>query len=192
MKNFINQLQGKEQYAVYAIKKLIAAQLNPLLIYCFGCKIVTHTSITAFNRKQRLEERRFTCDLLIITPENTVIDEEKRTEIQEMLAHFGTVNMIIHPLYFVLRKMNEDNLFFNWVHKNGMLLYDRNNSSQLLPAPVGGEIRQQAEQFYNEDPGMNNYLEVKLQPISRPEAKKESKPVAIPVEINVTMNGRQV
>jgi hypothetical protein len=36
MKNYISQLNGKEQNAVHCIKKLIANQLNSLIIYCFG------------------------------------------------------------------------------------------------------------------------------------------------------------
>jgi hypothetical protein len=36
MKNYISQLNGKEQNAVHCIKKLIANQLNALIIYCFG------------------------------------------------------------------------------------------------------------------------------------------------------------
>ena len=96
--------------------------------------------------------------------------------------------MVIHPLGFVLRQMNEGNLFFSWVHKNGMLLYDRNNSAQLLPAPVPGEYRQQAEAFYTNNPEMNNYLAVKLQPIVKPEPKKEQTSTFQPVEIRLTLD----
>jgi hypothetical protein len=32
------------------------------------------------------------------------LQDEKRAEIQEMIGHFGTVNMVIHPLGFVLNK----------------------------------------------------------------------------------------
>jgi len=188
MKNYINQLNGKEQNAVHCIKKLIANQLNALIIYCFGCKTNISIKRTAFIKKQFKEDRHFACDLLIITPDIIEVDEEKRAEVQEMIAHFGTVNMVIHPLGFILRKMNEGNLFFNWVHKNGMLLYDRNNSSQLLPGPVAAEYRQQAQAFYNTNRGMNNYLEVKLQPIVKPEPKKEATPACQPVEIRLIVD----
>ena len=188
MKNYISQLNGKEQNAVHCIKKLIANQLNALIIYCFGCETNISIKRTAFIKKQFKEDRQFACDLLIITPDAIVVDEEKRAEIKEMIAHFGTVNMVIHPLGFVLRQMNEGNLFFSWVHKNGMLLYDRNNSAQLLPAPVPGEYRQQAEAFYTNNPEMNNYLAVKLQPIVKPEPKKEQTSTFQPVEIRLTLD----
>lgn len=188
MKNYINQLNGKEQNAVHCIKKLIANQLNPLIIYCFGCQ--THISIqrSAFTRKQFEEERRFTYGLLIITPDTTVADEEQRQEIQEMISHFGAVNMLIHPLGFVLKQMNEGNLFFNWVHKEGMLLLDRNNSTQLLPAPVERAYRPQTLQYYLSNPAMNDYLEAKFQPIVKPEAKKKSIAPSQPVEIKLTLD----
>jgi len=117
MKNYIGQLNGKEQNAVHCIKKLITNQLNALIIYCFGCKTNVCTRRSAFIKNQFKEERQFTCDLLIVTPDATIVDEEKRAEIQEMIGHFGTVNMVIHPLGYVLKQMNEGNLFFNWVYK---------------------------------------------------------------------------
>ncbi|HEU5052395.1 MAG TPA: hypothetical protein VFT78_04745 [Hanamia sp.] len=188
MKNYIGQLNGKEQNAVYCIRKLIANQLNALIIYCFGCKTNVCMRRSAFIKSQFKEERQFTCDLLIITPDATVVDEEKRAEIQEMIRHFGTVNMVIHPLGFVLKQMNEGNLFFNWVHKEGMLLMDRNNSTQLLPQTVESAYRPQASQYYLSNPAMNDYLEVKFQPIIKPESKKASPVPSQPVEIKLTLD----
>lgn len=188
MKNYIGQLNGKEQNAVYCIRKLIANQLNALIIYCFGCKTNVCTRRSAFIKNQFKEERQFMCDLLIITPDATVVDEEKRAEIQDMIAHFGMVNMVIHPLSFVLRKLNEGNIFFSWVHREGMLLFDRNNTMQLLPAAVEGAYRPQAAQYYLGNPAMNDYLEVKFQPIVKPEPKKESAPSSQAVEIKLTVD----
>jgi hypothetical protein len=84
--------------------------------------------------------------------------------------------------------MNERNLFFSWVHKEGMLLLDRNNSSQLLPTPVEGAYRPQAAQFYTSNPEMNNYLEVKLEPIVNPDPKKEAAQPIQPVEIKLILD----
>jgi hypothetical protein len=116
------------------------------------------------------------------------VDEEKRAEIQEMIGHFGTVNMVIHPLSFVLRKLNEGNIFFSWVQREGMLLFDRNNTTQLLPAAVEGAYRPQASQYYLGNTAMNDYLEVKFQPIVKPESKKEPIAPAQPVEIKLTLD----
>jgi len=186
MKNYISQLNGKEQNAMHCIKKLVASQLQALIIYCFGCQTVNTVKRTAFVKRQLTEERRFTCDLLIITPDDVVIDAVRKNEIQEMLAHFGQVNMTIHPLGFVLLQLNEGNLFFSWVHKNGMLLLDRNNSTRLLPPPVGGEYRPQAEAFYINDPAMIHYLAIKLQPVVKPEPKKAQR-----VEIRLLLDPQQ-
>jgi hypothetical protein len=188
MTNYISQLNSKEQNAIFCIKKLIAAQLQPLRMDLFCCETIQHSKRSAFTAKQFKEERRFTCDLLLITADEAVIDLSMKTEIQELIAHFGKVNMIIHPLGFVLKQMNEGNLFFNWIHKEGMLLLDRNNSTQLLPAPVEGTYRQQAAQFYASNPNMANYLEVKFEPPVKPEPKKVSAQPSQPLEIKLTLD----
>jgi hypothetical protein len=174
MSNYISQLNGKEQNAIFCIKKLIAARIQPLIIYCFGCETIVHTKRSAFLTKQFREERSFTCDLLIITPDEAVIDGAMKTEIKEIVAHFGKVNMIVHPLGFVIKQMNEGNLFFSWVHKNGILLLERNAVTQLLPTAISREFKQQAERFYLNDPQMIGYLQERLQPIVKLEAQKKN------------------
>jgi hypothetical protein len=188
MKNYISQLNGKEQNAVYCIRKLIANQLNALIIYCFGCQTNVSIRRSAFTKNHFKETRRFTCDLLIITPDQIVVDEEKRADIQEMISHFGAVNMVIHPLNFVLRKLNEGNIFFSWVQREGMLLLDRNNSTQLLPPPVEGAYRPQAAHYFMKDYAMNDYLEVKFEPLVKADAKQKAEPSSQAVEIKLTLD----
>ncbi|HZW49011.1 MAG TPA: hypothetical protein VFF80_02605 [Bacillota bacterium] len=188
MTNYISQLNGKEKNALFCIKKLIAAMIKPLVIYCFGCEVTVRTKRSAFITKQFKEERHFTCDMFIIMPDESVIDEEMKSEIQEMTAHFGRLNMLIHPLGFVLKQMNEGNLFFNWVRKNGMLLFERNATTQLMPEVIGGEYKQQAEQFYSTYPQMENYLEQRLQPVATAAPQKKSDPSIKPVEIRLTLD----
>lgn len=191
MKNYISQLKGKEQNAMHCIKKLIANHTHAKIIYCFGCQTLSTVKRTAFCKKQFKEERQFTCDLLIITPDAVEISAEKKTEMQEIVAHFGQVNMTIHPITFMLQQLNKGNLFFNWVHKNGMLLYDHDNSTYLLPPPAGGEYWPQAEAFYTNDPEMTSYLEVALQTIINPEPKKEKIPDLQPIEIRLMLDPKQ-
>lgn len=191
MKNYIGQLKGKEQNAVHCIKKLIVNQLHALIIYCFGCQTISTIKRTAFSKKQFKEERQLTCNLLIITPDAVEISNEKKTEVQELIAHFGQVNMTIHPMTFMIQQLNKKNLFFNWVHKNGMLLYDRDNSTQLLPPPAGSEYWPQAEAFYTSDPEMVSYLDVSLQPIVKAAPKKEKATAPQPFEIRLTLDQQQ-
>ena len=188
MTNYISQLNGKEKNALFCIKKLIAATIKPLVIYCYGCEVTVHTKRSAFITKQFKEERHFTCDMLIIMPDESVIDEEMKSEIQEMTAHFGHLNMLIHPLGFVLKQMNDGNLFFNWVRKNGMLLFERNATIQLMREAIGSEYKQQAEQFYSSHPEMETYLEQRLQPVATAAPQKKSDPSIKPVEIRLTLD----
>jgi len=188
MKNYINQLNGTEQNAVYCIRKLISNQLNALIIYCFGCKTDISIQRSAFTKNNFKEKREFSCDLLIITPDTAVVDEEKRRDIQEMIGHFGRVNMVIHPLSFVLRKLNEGNIFFSWVQREGMLLFDRNNTTQLLPSAVEGAYRPQAAQYYLKHYAMNDYLDAKFEPLIKPEPKQKPSQPSQPVEIKLTLD----
>ena len=186
--NYISQLNGKEQNALFCIKKLIAARIQPLVIYCYGCEAIVQTKRSAFITKQFKENRQFTCDLFIITPDETIIDEAMKTELQEMVAHFGKLNLIIHPLGFIIQQMNESNLFFNWVCQFGMLLFEKNAAAQLLPSKIGKEYKQQAERFYANDPQMANYLQERLKPIASQEAQKYRHPAPKPVEIRLTLD----
>lgn len=109
--DYMSQLNGREQNAFYCIKKLVAARLQPLIIYCYGCETLVHTRRNCFMTKQRTEQRQFSCDLLLITPDECVIDDALKTEVQEITSHLGKVNMIIHPLSFVIQQLNAQNLF---------------------------------------------------------------------------------
>ncbi|AHF14704.1 hypothetical protein [Niabella soli] len=187
--DYMSQLNGREQNAFYCIKKLVAARLQPLIIYCYGCETLVHTRRNCFMTKQRTEQRQFSCDLLLITPDECVIDDALKTEVQEITSHLGKVNMIIHPLSFVIQQLNAQNLFFNWICRNGMLLFDKNASTQLLPAAIGREYRRQAEEFYTGDPEMTNYLEEKLQPVvATQHLKKEHNQELKPMEIRLTLD----
>lgn len=187
--DYISQLNGREQNAFHCIKKLVAARLQPLIIYCYSCETVVHTRRHCFMTKRINETRQFTCDLLLIIPDECVIEDALKTEVQEIISHLGRVNMIIHPLNFVIQQLNAGNLFFNWIRKNGILLFEKNATTQLLPAPVGKEFRQQAEQFYLRDPKMTNYLQEKLQMIiTTQHLKKLDNPGQKPVEIRLTLD----
>src|SRR5690606_24673501 len=130
------------------------------------------------------------CDLLIITPDTVTIDEEKKAEVQEMVAHFGQVNMSVHPISFFLQQLNKGNIFFSWVHKNGLLLYDHNNSSQLLPPVRNSEYWPQVEAFYANDPEMATYLDAYLQPVVKPAPPAVKEAVHRPLEIHLRLNAQ--
>jgi len=69
-----------------------------------------------------------------------------------------------------------------------MLLFERNATTQLMPEVIGGEYKQQAEQFYSTYPQMENYLEQRLQPVATAAPHKKSDPSIKPVEIRLTLD----
>ena len=189
MTNALFQLNGKEQNALHCIKSLIVARTQPLVIYCYGCVTIVQSDRSAFVGRSDEGLRLFTCDLLIIIPDESEIDAALITEIREMAAHLGNVKMIVHQLGFVLKLMNEGNLFFSWVHSNGMLLYERNATTQLFPPAIGREYKKQAEAFYTNDPKMANYLTERMQSTNQQQSQNEGLSTK-PIEIRLTVDAK--
>lgn len=166
----INHLSGMEQNALRSIKKKIVERLSPLLIFCFNSSATQSVNRNCFSSDDRTEDWYFSCDLLIVVPDDLAIDSDTKKEVEESVEHFGKVRAFIHPLDFVVQQIKEENLFFAWVQCIGIVLYDKNNSLSLLPAPISNykEYKAQAEQFYSEDLQFEKYLEKKIIPVSQP------------------------
>ncbi|MBS1668236.1 MAG: hypothetical protein JST58_12735 [Bacteroidetes bacterium] len=188
MTNYIGQLNGKEQNAFYCIRKMILADLQPLIMYCYGCETSVRTKRSCFIFKQFEEERHFSCDLLLIMPEGKMVDDEKKKEVQESVAHLGKLNLLVNPLDFFKQQLKVGNLFFSWVQKNATVLFEKDAAAQSLPPAIGKEYKKQAEAFYAKDPAMVTYLETKLVPMVKEEAPKSNNPQTQPLEIKITLN----
>lgn len=166
----INHLSGMEQNALHFIKKKMVERLSPLLIFYFNSESIQSVNRNCFSSNDRTVDWTFACDLLIVVPNELAVSGDIKKEVEKSVEHFGKVRAFIHPLDFVVQQLIEENLFFAWVRCIGIVLYDKNNSLLLLPAPISNyqEYKQQAEQFYSEDLQFGKYLEKKITPISRP------------------------
>lgn len=173
-KTSISHLTGKEQEALHNIKKQVIEYLPPLLIFCFDSYSTQSISRSSFISEKRVEEWEFSCNLLIIAPNEASITQETKKEIEELVAPFGKANVFVHTLDFVAEKLNDNNLFFRWVQRNGILLYEKDNSCQKLPAAINmhKEYKEQAEQYFAQNPNFENYLDVQL--ISSEQSSEES------------------
>ncbi|HEY4065172.1 MAG TPA: hypothetical protein VGM30_24900 [Puia sp.] len=165
----ISHFTAKEQNALHNIKNRIVDHVGPLIIYCFGSKARIYTQRSCFTTKKTKEEWDFSCDLLIIVPDDTIIGANTFKEVYQSTAPFGEVNVIIHPLDFVINHLKEGNLFFSWVHRSAIILYEKSNAIRLLPHRIASRIeyQQQAERFYLDKAIAINYLEVKLLPVGQ-------------------------
>lgn len=190
-KTSISHLTGKEQNALHCIKKKIIEHLPPLLIFCFNSNITQSINRSSFTSKLREEDWNFSCNLLIVVPNDATIGNDTKKEVEELVEQFGKVNAFIHPLDFVIQQLKDGNLFFTWVRRNAIILYNKDNSLQLLPPPISKhqEYQQQAEQFFSENPNFENYLEKKIIPVSQPSigSKEQSAIKKIPIDLDSRM-----
>jgi hypothetical protein len=164
MKNNFSHLNSIEQNALHFIKNKIAEHIKPLLIFCWNSRVHYTLQRNCFTAKQKTEEWTFSCNLLIVMPEGAVICENMHKELTALTISNGAVHAIIHPIDFMSKKIKEYNLFFNWVHRSGTLLFERDNALRQLPPqiPELEEYQRQADCYYSENPEMLNYLEEKL------------------------------
>jgi len=164
MENNFSQLNSNEQNALQLIKRKIAEHLKPLLIFCWNSRVNYSLQRNCFTAKQITETWTFSCNLLIVMPEGAVIGENIHKELRALTISYGAVHAIIHSIDFMSGKMKEHNLFFNWVHRYAVLLYEHDNSFQQLPPPIPEvkEYQRQADSYYLSNPEMLNYLEEKL------------------------------
>lgn len=186
----ISHLSGKEQNSLYCIKKIIVEHIRPLIIYCWNSQISYMLQRNCFNAQKIVEDWDFNCDLLVITTADTVVDKAVLQETEALTAPFGRVKLRIHPVDFITQCMQEGNLFFSWVHRNAIVLYERDNGLKQLPPPVPRrqEYQKQAESFYLNNPDMSNYLEEKLPAVENSTAEGQSKRSTVkPVEIRLVI-----
>ncbi|GAB3016428.1 hypothetical protein GCM10027051_21010 [Niabella terrae] len=188
MKHSICQLKNKEQNALHCIKQLLVAQLDPLMIYCFGFKSISTSSRSAFFKSQIRDERQIACDLLVIMPEGVDISAEKKEELSRMLAYFGESRLTFHSLDFMLEQIRQRNLFFSWVPKNALLLHCKDNSTDLLPEAPGNEFWPQACFFFLNDPEMVHYLDVRLE---APRIRAKAPEPVAPPDIRTSLDPEQ-
>src|SRR5690606_3059314 len=112
----------------------------------------------------KAEDWQFSCNLLIVLPEKTIIEDHVLIETIQLIEPFGNVNIKVHPLDFVLNQLEENTLFFVWVHRTAIVLYEKGKVLEQFPPPIPKrkEYKKQVETFYHTNPDMNNYLEEKM------------------------------
>ncbi|ANI89536.1 hypothetical protein A9P82_09675 [Arachidicoccus ginsenosidimutans] len=187
-KNSIAHFSDKEQNALYCIKKKIVEQLHPLIIYSIENSICQTLRRNCFAAEKRAESWEFSGTLLVIVPANKEPDEKGKKETEDLLKPFGSVNLIIHNVGFMASKIRENNLFFSWVHRNAIALYERENAQQLLlplPIPRLAEYKHQAECFYLQNPRMDNYIEEKWNAVEQPKSNGHKKGKVQPLELRL-------
>ena len=103
----IEHYPAKEQATLRVIKDKILEYVQPLIIYCVTCVSTTEREWSCFSHTRRRKEWTFECDLLLVLPNDAIIDETTKKTMVEQTAAFGQVTLFIHPLDYVMQQIKE-------------------------------------------------------------------------------------
>ena len=132
----IEHYPAKEQATLRVIKDKILEYVQPLIIYCVTCVSTTEREWSCFSRTGRRKEWTFECDLLLVLPNDAIIDETTKKTVVEQTAASGQVTLFIHAFDYVLQQIKEGSVFFRGVRDGAVLLYERDNTTKLLPLKI--------------------------------------------------------
>lgn len=169
----ISHFPGPQQQALLRLKNQIVKSYKPLIIYYVDGGNHHQTSWNCFSHPRNRTEWHFSCDLLLVLPEGETLSEaELKTSKFEGMDDNITVNLRVHPIDFVQAQLQEYTLYFCWVQRRAIVLYENNNACQKLPEPVRN-LKQYEKQMYQffEHGYFHDYTEMKLSP-----APVQSKP----------------
>ncbi len=180
----VAHLTGKEQNALHNIKNRVVEKLKPQLIFCYRTETKQSIQRNCFTNPRKAEDWQFSCNLLIVISEKTTIEDHVLKETIQLTEPFGNVNVKVHPLDFVLNQLEENTLFFVWVHRTAIVLYERDKVLEQFPSPIPKreEYQKQVEEFYQQNPGMTNYLEEKMVLVAEKEENTIKVEKALPKE----------
>lgn len=166
-KKSIAHFQGREQQLLFKIKNSLVDQLQPLIIYVIGCQITTSSKRNCFLRPQRTDTWQFSCDLFLVLPEGKQLPEHIVADIKCLSPDLAEVRVLHATLDLMQQQIKEQSLFFNWLRRNGIVIYEKDNELQQLPPRLPKHIayEQQATQYYLANPNYEHHIETKLVPL---------------------------
>lgn len=169
MKNHasISHFSGREQHALLRLKNKIVELYRPLIIYLIGCNSSQYLIRHCFDNPRNDNQWCISCDLLLILPIGESLPENTAEELKSISKDYGHIHLIAHPFDFVEKQLQAHSLFFCWVQRRAIILYERDNAVEKLPEPVQNmkQYEKQVHQFFANNPNYENYLEAKLSPL---------------------------
>lgn len=150
----IAHFTGREQYALRHIKNRIAAELDPLLIYHIDTTFSSHLQRSAFWSKRTMEQWHYNVRLLLIFEDGIAVNEDRLQQFVKALGSNIGLTIIQCGFTQMKEQLASGNLFFTWIHKKGIVLFNRNATLERIP-PTDISVRKyaaQAQEWYKNDP----------------------------------------
>lgn len=189
MKNHtsISHFASSERQALLRLKNKIVVLYKPLIIYLIACNSTTR--ITRNYLAYPKNDSQWTCsfDLLLVLPEGVSLPENAAHDLKSIHKDYEHIHLIAHPFDFVRKQLQECSLFFCWVQRSAIVLYEREHSCEKLPEPVQNikQYAKQVNQFLTDNPDYENYADTKLSPLPlKPLAQSLRNPVRSKVLID--------
>lgn len=169
MKNKISiaHFNGREQQALLRLKNKIVAAYQPLIIYLIACNQYTRQARHSLYKPRNCKEWLFSCDLLLVQREGMSLPEDAEQELKTLSQEYDHIRLMAYPFDFVAKKLTGYSLFFCWLQCRAIILYESENASQKLPAPVQNmkQYEQQAHRFFASDDNYENQMDETLSPL---------------------------
>ena len=69
-------------------------------------------------------------------PNGASLPENAAEELKNTSNDYEHIHLIVHPFDFVAKHLQEYSLFFCWIQRRAIALYERDRSIEKLPEPV--------------------------------------------------------
>ena len=166
-KKSIAHFNGHDEQALYAIKSLIKERLNPLMMFYIKSHYRTTCDRSTLNFIQKEETWHYSVSLLLIFPDGTNLENETDAALNRQLPENYTVETLNYTLQQATEYLSRHSLFFSWVFRFGILLYQRDGSYEQLELPPINrkQYAYQIKQWYLSPANIADKVNIQLEPI---------------------------
>jgi hypothetical protein len=160
----IHFLPTKERAIVAKLVADIAELLQPLMIFYIASSFHKVQQRSIFPLSDMSESYLMDIKLLVVS--NTQQDLASFAVKDNAIVDKVNYELIHTDILSVIRRLNTYNLFYCWLYKNGILLYETDDAFNRLPAPVFSRktyIPQIAD-WYSQFPDLHSGMDITLHP----------------------------
>ena len=125
----ISHFTGREQNDLNHIRKRIAQNLQPVLLFCYGNRVNCYLQRSCFLQKRRNEQNLAAYDLLMILDNHDPLNTQTAEIIvQRLIGDQVKITMTVLSMSDLVEKIEEGNFFLSLITRSALVLINRNNS----------------------------------------------------------------
>lgn len=125
----ISHFTGREQNDLNHIRKRIAQNLQPALLFCYGNRVNCYLQRSCFLQKRRIEQSQAQYDLLMVLDNHDPLPKQTAEIIvQKLIGNQVKITMTVLTMSDLFEKLEEGNFFLSLITRSALVLINRNNS----------------------------------------------------------------